>query len=185
MVDKSYYQLRKYLVANLKCDLDCPTVKKTLEALDACNFIAAYKEIGKMVSGALKRKVLAGLVVQHDPVMEIKLRACKQVLSMVEADADIMEYAIRKNLDFACCSRSSYGDCLIALLANCSPKQFDGTILKQLLKLSKAYYRTDYDIGRIEKEFPEAFSFMKDYSMETIMEKVQRDAQILENEWIS
>lgn len=184
MLDKSYYQSRKYLAANFKCDLDCPTIKTVLEALDACNFIAAYHEIGKMISGKMKNAVVAGMVIQNDPVMDIKLRACKCVLSLAEADPEIMGYAVKKNLDFACCSRSSYGNCLIALLANIVPADYDSTILKQIIKLSKAMYRTDYDLERIVKEFPESSCFMNECVDNALLEKVQADAGILENEWL-
>lgn len=185
MLDKSYYQLRKYLAANFKCDLDCPTIKTALEALDACNFIAAYKEIGKMVSGKLQNAIVAGMMIQHDKVMDIKLRACKNVLALAEADPQVMEYAVKKNLDFACCSRSSYGDCLIALLANIVPADYDSTVLREIVKLSQAMYRTDYDRSRIRQDFPKAAQFMEECVDNALLEKVQADAGVLENEWIS
>lgn len=212
MLDRSYYQLRKYMAANFKCDLGCPTIKTALEALDACNFIAAYWEIGKMISGRGQNAVVANMVVLNDPVMDIKLRACKCVLSLAEADQNVMDYAIKKNLDFACCSRSSYGDCLIGLFANIVPDNYDNTILEQIVKLSKAIYRTDYDSERIKEEFPDAFCFMKkciknyeniedyknieDYESykdyenykagisAIFLKKVQKDATVLENEWL-
>lgn len=185
MLDKSYYQLRRYLVANFKCDLDCPTIKMALEALDACNFIAAYQEIGKMVSNKRQNAIVAGMVVQNDPVMDIKLRACKCVLSLTEDHPEVMDYAIKKDLDFACCSRSSYGDCLIALFANIVPTDYDNTVLKQIINLSKAMYRTDYSLERMKKEFPGDFGFMAKCVDNALPGKVQKDAQVLEDEWIS
>jgi hypothetical protein len=185
MLDKSYYHLRKYLAANFKCDLGCPNIKTTLEALDACNFIAAYQEIGKMTSQKMQNAIVTGMVIQNDPVMDIKLRACKCLLSLAEANEELMEYAVNKNLDFACCSRSSYGNCLIALLANIVPADYDQTVLKQIIKLSKAMYRTDYDKERIDREFPQSSDFMKKCVDNSLTKKVQKDAEILENEWIS
>lgn len=184
MRDRSYYQLRKYLAANFKCDLDCPTIKTVLEALDACNFIAAYYEIRKMIFDKMQTTIL-NMVVQRDPVMDIKLRACKNVIVMAESDPVIMDFAMKKNLDFACCSRSSYGDCLIALLANISLINYDNAILKQLIKLSKAIYRSDYNLENITQKFPEASAFIQKYARDTLLQRVRADAEILENEWIS
>lgn len=201
MLDRSYYQLRKYLAANFKCDLDCPTIKTTLEALDACNFIAAYQEIGKMISNKKKNAVVINMSVQNDPVMDIKLRACQYVLSLADFDPKAMAYAMKKNLDFACCSRSSYGDCLIGLLANIAFTDSDSninTVLEQIVNLSKVMYRTDYDLKKIKNKFPESFCFIEGYLkankeeykeeskkeiVQIFLEKVQRDADILENEW--
>ncbi len=193
MLDRSYYQLRRYLAANFKCVLGFPTIKIVLEALDACNFIAAYQEIGKMTSAKVQNTIVENMVVQNDPVMEIKLRACKCVLALTESSQEIMDYAIRKNLDFSCCSRSSYGNCLIGLLANMMPSHYDNTILEKMIELSKAIYRTDYNTENMKEKFPEAFYFMKNYIEElkeeenrncVFLERVQKDVTILENEWL-
>lgn len=185
MLDKSYYHLRKYLAAKFQSDVDCPNIKTTLEALDACNFIAAYKEIGKMVSKKQKNAIIEGMTVSHDSVMDIKLRACKHMILLTGNDASVMEYAIRKNLDFACCSRSSYGDCLIALFANVVPQREGSEVLEKMIGLSQAMYRTDYDYSRIREYFPELFDFVEKYVDRSTLERIQEDAAILEHEWIS
>ena len=183
------------MAARFKCDLDCPTIKTALEALDACNFISAYHEIGKMVPHRMLSSVVSGMEISGDPVMDIKLRACKSVLSLAGQKKEEMEYAVKKNLDFACCSRSSYGDCLISLLANLQSVSFgqdDGTkqtvsgnaVLERAMELSKAIYRTDYDGERMEKEFSETMSFSGNCMDSVFLETVQKDAEILENEWI-
>jgi len=183
MLDKSYYQLRKYFSANFKCPLDAPNIKNAIEALDACNFIAAYQEIGKMLSGNRQSALVSGMDIKNDPVLAIKLRACKRVVSLAEDSEEAMEFALHKNLDFACCSRSSYGNCLISLLANIVPTEHGKEVLETILLLSKAIYRSDYDKNRIQKEFPQAAQFMDECVDNGLLEKVQDDACILENEW--